>query len=315
MLASSADNVAMRFWFARDGEVSIHEQLVRQVVLGILSGELEAGRRLPSTRELARRFHLHPNTISAGYRHLEREGWVELRHGSGVYVQRSKPELNAHPDLGLDRLIAEFFRSAREMGAPLSAVRSRLRRWLSVQPPDHFLVVEPDEELRKILVAEIAQAVAFEVRGCAPTDLEDADRLTGAFPLAMPNKTEAARKAMPDGTDFMTLKVRSVPESLAGYLPAPEGLLIGVASRWPEFLRSSKTMLVAAGFNPDSLVIRDAQESGWAQGLKATAAVVCDCVTAAMLPKESRTIVFAIVAEESLTELRHYRELLTEAVN
>jgi len=72
---------------------------------------------------------------------------------------------------------------------------------------------------------------------------------------------------------------------------------------------------VAAGFNPDSLVIRDAQESGWAQGLKATAAVVCDCVTAAMLPKESRTIVFAIVAEESLTELRHYRELLTEAVN
>ena len=305
---------AMRFWFARDSEVSIHEQLVRQVVLGILSGELEAGHRLPSTRELARRFHLHANTISAGYRHLEREGWVDLRHGSGVYVQTTKPGLKSDTDLGLDRLIAEFFRSAREMGAPLAAVRSRLRLWLSVQPPDHFLVIEPDEELRKILVAEIAQAVAFEVRGCTPTDLEDADVLTGAFPLAMPHKTKVAREAMPGGTDFMTLKVRSVPESLAGYLPAPAHLLIGVASRWPEFLRSSKTMLVAAGFNPDSLVLRDARERGWAQGLKATAAVVCDCVTAEILPKECRAIVFAIVAEESLTELRHYRELLTEVL-
>ena len=62
----------MQFWFARGSEVSIREQLVTQVVLGILSDDLAPGQRLPSTRELARRFHLHPNTISAGYRELER---------------------------------------------------------------------------------------------------------------------------------------------------------------------------------------------------------------------------------------------------
>jgi len=49
------------------------------VVLGILSGELAPGQRLPSTRELARRFRLYPNTISDGYQQLERDRWLEFR--------------------------------------------------------------------------------------------------------------------------------------------------------------------------------------------------------------------------------------------
>ena len=46
------------------------EVIHTQIILGILSDDLSPGQRLPSTRELARRFHLHPNTISAGYRQL-----------------------------------------------------------------------------------------------------------------------------------------------------------------------------------------------------------------------------------------------------
>lgn len=85
----------MQLWFAHGSEVTIREQLVTQVVLGILSDDLAPGQRLPSTRELARRFRLHPNTVSAGYRQLERERWVEFRHGSGVYVRERKPEFGS----------------------------------------------------------------------------------------------------------------------------------------------------------------------------------------------------------------------------
>ncbi len=155
----------MRFWFARNSGVPIREQLVTQVVLGILSDELTPEQRLPSTRELARRFRVHPNTVSAAYRQLERERWVEFRHGSGVYVRKSKPELPHSSVLALDQLIANLFRSARELGSSLSSVQSRLRQWLAVQPPDHFLLIEPDEELRRIVVAEMRQAVTFPVVG------------------------------------------------------------------------------------------------------------------------------------------------------
>ena len=152
----------MQLWFARGSEVIIREQLVTQVILGILSDDLAPGQRLPSTRELARRFRLHPNTVSAGYRQLERERWVEFRHGSGVYVRERKPELAPSSALALDQLIAKLFRSARKLGAPLSTVRSRLRQWLELQPPDHFLLIEPEEELRRIVAKEIGRASCRE---------------------------------------------------------------------------------------------------------------------------------------------------------
>ena len=46
----------VRLWFAPSSEGPIYRQLVTQVVLAILSGDVRPGERLPSTRELARRF-------------------------------------------------------------------------------------------------------------------------------------------------------------------------------------------------------------------------------------------------------------------
>ena len=147
----------MQLWFARESDVSIREQLVTQVVLGILGDDLAPGQRLPSTRELARRFHLHPNTISAGYRQLARDRWVEYRRGSGVFVRAHKPDVPLSSAFALDQMIAGLFRSARRQGVSLPVLRSRLRQWLELQPPEHFLLIEPDEELRRIVAAEISR--------------------------------------------------------------------------------------------------------------------------------------------------------------
>jgi GntR family transcriptional regulator len=53
----------MQLWFSRRSDVSLRDQLVTQIILGILGRELAPGERLPSTRQLARRFRLHPNTV------------------------------------------------------------------------------------------------------------------------------------------------------------------------------------------------------------------------------------------------------------
>jgi len=300
----------MQLWFARGSEVSIREQLVTQVVLGILSDDLAPGQRLPSTRELARRFHLHPNTVSAGYRQLQRERWVEFRRGSGVYIRATKPELPPTAALALDQMIVQLFQSARMLKVSLPALRSRLRQWLELQPPDHFLLIEPDSELRPILAAEIARAVKFPVQSCG---LEDCPKSTeGGIPVALPNRIALVRPLLPAGTELLTLQVRSVPSSLAGYLPAPAGTLVGIASRWPEFLRLARAVLTAVGFDPDSLVFRDAGEPNWQRGLKETAAVVCDVLTAAELPKGCRALPFHFVSETALEELRHYEDFIRQ---
>jgi DNA-binding transcriptional regulator YhcF (GntR family) len=300
----------MQLWFARGSEVSIREQLVTQVILGILGDDLAPGQRLPSTRELARRFHLHPNTISAGYRQLARERWVEHRRGSGVFVRANRPDAPPSSALALDQLITGLFRSARKQAISLPVLRSRLRQWLELQPPDHFLLIEPDEELRRIVASEMKQAVSFPVEGCG---LENCSKvLAGSIPVALPNRAAAVRQAVPDGTELLTLKFRSVPSSLEKWLPAPSGALVGIASRWPEFLKLARTILSAAGFHPDSLVLRDARETNWRRGLKQTAAVVCDSVVEKELPTGCRAIPFALLAESSLDELRRSADFLSQ---
>jgi len=305
----------MRFWFARHAGVPIREQLVTQVVLGILCDELAPEQRLPSTRELARRFRLHPNTVSAAYRQLEKGRWVEFRHGSGVYVRKGKPDLPHSSTLALDQLIAKLFRSARELGISLSAVQSRLRQWLALQPPDHFLLIEPDEELRRIVVAEMRQAVTFPVAGEGLEACGSPEKLEGAIPVVLPSKKEIVRQALPPGTDLLVLSVQSVPRSLDEWLPAPPHALVGIASRWPGFLKFARTMLVAAGFHSDSMVFRNSGEPGWQRGLKQMAAVICDSVTAAELPKGCRVIPFSLLSESAAADLRRHQQFITDPLS
>src|SRR5215207_4609244 len=102
----------MQIWLSKEGDVSIREQLTAQIKLAILSQDLTPGQKLPSTRELARRFHIHSNTVSAAYRELSEEGWVDMRAGSGIYVRQFSPEKGLETQLGLDNLIVEFLQVA-----------------------------------------------------------------------------------------------------------------------------------------------------------------------------------------------------------
>ena len=296
----------MQLWFARRSDNTIREQLVTQVVLAILSHDLAPGQRLPSTREIARRFRVHPNTVSAGYRELERENWVEFRHGSGVYVREQKPDKPKSSALALDQLIVKLFRDARQLGAPLTQVRARLQQWLQLQPPDHVLLVEPDEDLRAILTSEMQSALTFPVRSSDLANCKRDRQLETAIAVSLPGQAEAVRRILPTGSELVVLQIRSVPTSLSAWLPAPAELLVGIASRWPGFLKRARTILTAAGFAPDTLIFRDARKTNWHRGLQQTAAVVCDTVTANSLPAGCRPIPFPLLSESSVTELQGY---------
>ena len=311
----------MRLWLNRSTDISLRDQLTTQVRLGILCRELRPGEKLPSTRELARRFGIHANTASAAYGELERDGWLEFRHGSGVYVRATRPVLPRTPELAvefkLDELIGELVVKARKAGAAPGVIRERMLRWLEMEPPGRWLVIEPDPELREILLTEIRAAVGFPVDGCAPEDCARGDVLDGAMPLVLPSKAAMVRTLLasrvpesepgaptPSRAELTVLQVHPVAPALGGYLPAPAGVLVGVASRWEEFQRVARIMLIAAGIPPESLVVRDATKPGWKRGLAETSGVVCDAVTCAELPKGCRAIEFRLIAEESLGQLR-----------
>jgi GntR family transcriptional regulator len=298
----------MRLWFAHSGEVPIYRQLVTQVSLAILCGDLRPGERLPSTRELARRFGLHPNTVSAGYRELEREGWTESRKGSGIYV-RARAETPRTAEQRIDHHIAGFFRAARELGLPAAAVRARVAQWLEAPEPERFVLVDADGEVRRILLAEMKGKVRWTIAEATLKECARAETLAGAVPLCRPSQARAVRAALPKGVELVTLAIRSPTAWLGPWLPAPKGHMVGVASHWPEFLETARTMLIAAGLDADALVLRDARRARWRQGLEGVSAILCDRYTAGVgLPQRPHAIVYELLADGACDALNAYAE-------
>ncbi len=311
----------MRLWLNRTAEVPLREQLITQVVLAILTREVLPGQRLPSTRELARRFGIHPNTASAAYRQLEQDGWLELRHGSGVFVSSARhaaslnPEMS--PELIVDRLIGELAARARSMGASDALLRARLLRWLSFEPPARWLVIEPDPELRRIVMLEMEENLALPVTGCDPAHCASPEMLERSIPVVLPSKAEAVRNALPAGTELTVLQVQAITPALQAklqrYLPEHASDLVGIASRWQEFQRLASLMIMAAGRAQENLLVRDATRPGWKRGLEATTGVICDVVVAQELPKRCFPIVFRLLSESAFAELRALEAELSSA--
>ena len=300
----------MQFWFSRNSRVTLREQLVTQIKLGILSGDLAPGQKLPSTRELARRFRLHPNTISAGYSRLQREEWLKFRRGSGVYVRAAKPAIAQTPHLELDRLVAELFHSVRTLNVPLAEVRLRLKYWMELQPPDHFVLIEPDQDLRSILLFEMNRAVKMPSVGSHLGDPNLPQLLQNAMPVVLPGSARSVSRSLNKNSDLLILQMSSVPMTLARWLPAPKNLLLAIASSWPGFLKLARTLLTASGFAAECLVFRDAGKTGWERGLKEASAVVCDSATAERLPERLRTIAFPLLSEAAIADLRRYAQFV-----
>ena len=73
----------------------IYRQIERQVVDGVLQGELEPGEKLPSHRDLAKRLVVAPLTVKKAYDTLEANGFIVTRRGLGTFVSESIPHASA----------------------------------------------------------------------------------------------------------------------------------------------------------------------------------------------------------------------------
>ena len=164
----------------------------------------------------------------------------------------------------------------------------------------------PDPELRRILVAEVEKGTGLRTAGAGLEQCKDVDLLTGAAPVCLLRQAEKVRGLLPPDKDSLILHSRSVSESLAGQVAPVSDTMIAIVSRWTEFLRWSRTILVAAGLDPVAISFRDAREKGWQRGLRSMGFVITDSVVANELPGGCDSRVFSIVSDSSINELRQF---------
>ncbi len=80
----------------RDSSSSIQEEIYLHLLSSIQSGRMEIGDYLPSVRALAKQFGKSITPVNQAFSRLEREGYVQRIHGSGVRVRaRSSHESTA----------------------------------------------------------------------------------------------------------------------------------------------------------------------------------------------------------------------------
>ncbi|MCK5564804.1 MAG: GntR family transcriptional regulator [Planctomycetes bacterium] len=69
----------------------IYEQIVYAVKKAIATGQLKAGDKFPSVREMSKDLRINPNTAGKVVGHLVREGMLEVRPGIGSVVSQLSP--------------------------------------------------------------------------------------------------------------------------------------------------------------------------------------------------------------------------------
>lgn len=94
----------------------IYLQILRRLCRQIVRGELKAGARLPSVREMAVQTGVNPNTIQRVYTELERLAIAESRRGLGSYITQDSARLQQLREDLKNEQIGSFIADMRETG-------------------------------------------------------------------------------------------------------------------------------------------------------------------------------------------------------
>src|SRR6185503_9945071 len=129
-IASSLSNIFTAL--NRLSTTALHRQLYNQLREAILSGRLNAGTRLPSTRELAHELGLARNTVLNAFDQLYAEGYLARRVGDGTYVSTELPD-----DLLRVKRVKDVRRHSQRNGGALSKW-GRAVSTISVSPGNYL---------------------------------------------------------------------------------------------------------------------------------------------------------------------------------
>ncbi len=85
----------MRLKIDMSGNIPIYQQIRNQIVFGIATGQMRAGDKLPTVRQLADEIGVNPMTVSKAYGMLKDEGVILMDRRHGAQVNRLQPKENA----------------------------------------------------------------------------------------------------------------------------------------------------------------------------------------------------------------------------
>jgi len=107
----------------------IYIQIIEEVKIAVLKGELNPGDRLPSVRILSRKYGVNPNTVQKAYQELEREKFIVVKRGLGSFITENKKLINGIRDEFLKRIVNTFINSLKAIGLDTKDISKIINRY------------------------------------------------------------------------------------------------------------------------------------------------------------------------------------------
>ena len=108
-------------------DLPIYSQLVEQIKLGIVSGNLLPGERLMSVRDMATEAGVNPNTMQRALQELERDGMVYSQRTAGRFVTENMKVIERAKKKFAEEQIRSFLEAMKKLGYQWEEILSLLK--------------------------------------------------------------------------------------------------------------------------------------------------------------------------------------------
>lgn len=105
----------------------IYLQVVRYFKAEIAAGRLEAGKEIPSRRELAALLKINPNTAQRSYKEMEEQGLIVTEGNSPSRITSDETILKSIRQELIEDAVNHFIESIRGIDIPLEELLERVR--------------------------------------------------------------------------------------------------------------------------------------------------------------------------------------------
>jgi len=255
----------------------------------ILTGSFEVGSRLPSIRAMAGFLRVNRNTVARVFSDLEREGYVESRRGSGVFVVEPPVDVE---DIKRQEVLARVMDLAAAQGVSVEDLAYELLARSGAEPQEKLpiLFVECTRAELDQFSDELEEQLPVEVEKVLVADL--ADRISDAeeLPWRLAVTTffhihEVQEIMEPRGIEVVALLAEATLESLQRLTELPAGTPVGVVGWGRTCMENLSSSIEGAGLDHLDFVqvyVDQGPEEVLAT-LRSVRAVVCASVTARRL--------------------------------
>src|SRR5918993_65868 len=288
--------------------VPVHVQLEGQIKHLILAGRFEVGNRLPSIRALAGYLRVNRNTVARVVSDLEREGYVESRRGSGVYVL--EPPVEADEEKRRE-VLERVIDLAAARAVPVEDLAYALLAQAGTEPPEkvRILFVECTPAELNQFSDELEEQLPVEVERVLIGDL--AERLSGVevAPWKLAVTTffhihEVQELVEPLGIEAVALLAEATLESLQRLMELSSGTPVGNVGWGRTCMENLSRSIEGAGLDHLNFVqVYVDQESGEVlAALSEVEVVVCASVTARRLRELAAPQDLEIIEEDRILD-------------